>query len=259
MKKPIVILTTLMLLTSHAHADWDEISNKMSELGEAVSDTAQDVWDDTKAFSKQAWQDFTNWSEEAINTAGEWTDASIEKSKEWIDTADKKIDELMEGDTPEEARQAIDLMADSTLLKLFNEKPEAKAIYDKAYGYAVFDSRKLSLLFHTNSGSGVAVDKTTEKRTYMNMFGMGVALGLGGKFYQQVVLFESKQDFDTFVNEGWEATSEASAVAGEDAEEFSAQFNSGVAVYQLNSKGLLIDANVSGSKYWVNEELTNAQ
>lgn len=45
----------------------------------------------------------------------------------------KKIDELMEGDTPEEARQAIDLMADSTLLKLFNEKPEAKAIYDKAY------------------------------------------------------------------------------------------------------------------------------
>ncbi|EGQ8240398.1 hypothetical protein ACUT8K_001432 [Vibrio parahaemolyticus] len=237
MKKPIVILTTLMLLTSPAHADWD----------------------DTKAFSKQAWQDFTNWSEEAINTAGEWTDASIEKSKEWIDAADKKIDELMEGDTPEEARQAIDLMADSTLLKLFNEKPEAKAIYDKAYGYAVFDSRKLSLLFHTNSGSGVAVDKTTEKRTYMNMFGMGVALGLGGKFYQQVVLFESKQDFDTFVNEGWEATSEASAVAGEDAEEFSAQFNSGVAVYQLNSKGLLIDANVSGSKYWVNEELTNAQ
>lgn len=105
----------------------------------------------------------------------------------------------------------------------------------------------------------MAVDKTTEKRTYMNMFGMGVALGLGGKFYQQVVLFESKQDFDTFVNEGWEATSEASAVAGEDAEEFSAQFNSGVAVYQLNSKGLLIDANVSGSKYWVNEELTNAQ
>lgn len=55
----------------------------------------------------------------------------------------------------------------------------------------------------------MAVDKTTEKRTYMNMFGMGVALGLGGKFYQQVVLFESKQDFDTFVNEGWEATSEA--------------------------------------------------
>ncbi|MGP8306138.1 YSC84-related protein [Vibrio sp. YIC-376] len=259
MKKPIVILTTLMLLASPAHADWDKISEKMSELGDAVAEGAQEAWDSTKTFSKQAWQDFMNWSEEAMNTAGEWTDASIEKSKEWIDIADKKIDELMKGDTPEEARQAVDLMADSTMFKLFNEKPEAKALYDQAYGYAVFDSRKLSLLFHTNSGSGVAVNKQTEKRTYMNMFGMGLALGAGGKFYQQVVLFENQKDFDTFVNEGWEASSEATALAGEEGEELSAHFNSGVAVYQLNSKGLLVDVNVSGSKYWVNEELTNSQ
>lgn len=127
MKKSIALITTLMLLASPAYADWDDISNKMSELGEAVSDTAQDAWDDTKAFSKQAWQDFTNWSEEAINTAGEWTEASIEKSKEWIDAADKKIDELMEGDTAEEARQAVDLMADSAfsscLMKSRRPKP----------------------------------------------------------------------------------------------------------------------------------------
>ncbi|MCA0934396.1 hypothetical protein LCL85_02290 [Vibrio alginolyticus] len=259
MKKPVALLTTLLLLSSPAHADWDKISEKMSELGDAVAEGAQEAWDSTKTFSKQAWSDFMNWSEDAINTAGEWTDASIEKSKEWIDIADKEIEELMEGDTPEEARQAVDLMADSTLLKLFNEKPDAKTIYDKAYGYAVFDSRQLSLLFHTNSGSGVAVNKETEKRTYMNMFGMGLALGVGGKFYQQVVLFESQKDFDTFVKDGWEASTEASAIAGEDGEELAAHFNSGVAVYKLNSKGLLIDANVSGSKYWVNEELTNSQ
>ncbi len=259
MKKPIALMATLLLLSSPAHADWDKISEKMSELGDAVAEGAQEAWDSTKTFSKQAWNDFMNWSEDAINTAGEWTDASIEKSKEWIDIADKEIEELMEGDTPEEARQAIDLMADSTLLKLFNETPEAKILYDKAYGYAVFDSRKLSLLFHTNSGSGVAVNKETENRTYMNMFGMGLALGVGGKFYQQVVLFENQKDFDTFVTEGWEASSEASAVAGDQAEELNAHFSSGVAVYQLNSKGLLIDANVSGSKYWVNEELTHSQ
>ena len=84
MKKPIVILTTLMLLSSPAHADWDKISEKMSELGDAVAEGAQEAWDSTKTFSKQAWQDFMNWSEEAMNTAGEWTDASIEKSKETI-------------------------------------------------------------------------------------------------------------------------------------------------------------------------------
>lgn len=259
MKKPIVILTSLMLLSSPVHADWDNITQKMSELGDAVAEGAQEAWDSTKKFSEQAWDDFMDWSEDAINTAGEWTEASIEKSKEWIDVADKEITELMEGDTPEEARQAVDLMADSTLLKLFNESPEAKTLYDSAYGYAVFDSRKLSLLFHTDSGSGVAINKETGQRTYMNMFGMGVALGVGGKFYQQVVLFESQEDFDTFISDGWRASTEASAVVGDQGEELASHFSNGVAVYQLNPQGLLIDANVSGVKYWVNEELTNSQ
>lgn len=43
MKKSIALITTLMFLASPAYAYWDDISNKMSELGEAVSDTAQDA------------------------------------------------------------------------------------------------------------------------------------------------------------------------------------------------------------------------
>ena len=47
----------------------------------------------------------------------------------------------------------------------------------------------------------------------MKMFGAGLAAGIGGKFYQQVILFEDKARFDAFVNKGWEATSEVGAVA----------------------------------------------
>lgn len=53
MKKPIALLTTFMLLASPAYADWDEISNKMSELGDAVSDTAQDAWTIPKRFQNK--------------------------------------------------------------------------------------------------------------------------------------------------------------------------------------------------------------
>ncbi len=165
----------------------------------------------------------------------------------------------MKGDTPEEARQAVDLMADSTLLKLFNQKPDAKTLYDQAYGYAVFDSRQLSLLFPSNAGSGVAISKNAAKRTYMNMFDIDSSHGFSDKFYQQIVLFENKQDFDMFISDGWKASTGSSASAEKYGEELSSHFNSGVAVYQLNSKGMLIDANVSRSKYWVNEELTHAQ
>ncbi len=259
MKKQITIAVVAALTCSSAFADFGKVTATFDTLTDTISDGAKEAWESTKDFSKQAWQDLSNWSSEAINTLGEWTDASVEKSKEWLNAAEKKIDELIEGDTPEEARQAIDLMAETALVKLFNQQPSAKTLYDNAYGYAVFDSRKFSLMFHTNAGSGVAVERESDKRTYMRMFGVGVALGIGGKFYQQVVIFDSKQAFNDFVEKGWEAASEASVVAGDEGEELGAHFNGGVAVYQLDPKGLLIDANVSGSKYWVNEELTNSQ
>ncbi|MGF1908646.1 hypothetical protein L4C38_04275 [Vibrio kasasachensis] len=259
MKKKISIALLAALTCTSTFAGWSKVNSTFDELTDAVSEGAQNAWDITKDFSKQAWKDLSHWSKDALATLGEWTDASVEQSKEWLDAAENEIEELIEGDTPEEARQAIDLMAETALVKLFNNEPNAKLLYDKSYGYAVFDSRKFSLMFHTNSGSGVAIEKQNDKRTYMRMFGVGVAMGIGGKFYQQVVLFESKQNFDDFVEKGWEAASEASVVAGDQGEELSAHFNSGVAVYQLDTKGLLIDANVSGSKYWVNEELTNSQ
>ncbi|MDF2152952.1 hypothetical protein [Vibrio sp. CAU 1672] len=260
MKKLLIALTSLALLPYPAHAGWDEISKELSELGDAVSESAKEAWDSTKAFSKKAWQDFTNWSKEAINTLGEWTDASIEKSKEWIAAADKKIEELMQGDTPEQARQAIDLMADSTLLKVFNQQPETKTLYDLAYGYAVFDSRKLSLLFQADSGSGVAVDKHSGQRTYMNMIGAGVDLEVSNQTYQQLVLFESQEDFLTFIIQGSGTGRDGSLPSDERSDHDKAtQFHQGLAVYQINAEGQLMPATLSGSLYWVNRELTDTQ
>ena len=66
----------------------------------------------------------------------------------------QKLDTMLEPKTPEEARTALDTMADTALVRLFNEQPSAKLLFDKAYGYAVFDSRKFSLMIHTNQGPG---------------------------------------------------------------------------------------------------------
>jgi hypothetical protein len=145
----------------------------------------------------------SSWGAEAYNKAGAWTAESAATGKEWLTAADKKLDTMLEPKTPEEARTALDTMADTALVRLFNEQPSAKLLFDKAYGYAVFDSRKFSLMIHTNQGAGVAVNRTSGKHTYMKMFGAGLAAGIGGKFYQQVILFEDKARFDAFVSKGW--------------------------------------------------------
>ncbi len=251
----LVIATALALASTPSLADWAKLKEAASELGTAVSDTSKEAWKGITDFSKETWESVSSWGAEAYNKAGAWTAESAATGKEWLTAADKKLDTMLEPKTPEEARTALDTMADTALVRLFNEQPSAKLLFDKAYGYAVFDSRKFSLMIHTNQGAGVAVNRTSGKHTYMKMFGAGLAAGLGGKFYQQVILFEDKARFDAFVSKGWEATSEVGAVAGKESAELTAKYNGGMAIYQIGEKGLLLDANISGSKYWLDDDL----
>lgn len=256
MKSRLLVMTTALALASAPTlADWAKVKEAAAELGSAVSETSKEAWQDVTDFSKQTWGSVSRWGEETFNTAGEWTDKSVTTGKAWLETADKQLDTLLEPKTPAEARTALDTMADTALVRLFNEQPSAKLLFDQAYGYAVFDSRKFSLMVHTNQGSGVAVNRQDDSRTYMKMFGAGLAAGLGGKFYQQVILFEDKARFDAFVNQGWEASSEVGAVAGKESAGLTAKYNGGMAIYQIGEKGLLLDANISGSKYWRDDDL----
>ncbi|MBR7630380.1 hypothetical protein KAT72_15460 [Aeromonas popoffii] len=252
----LVIATTLALASTPGLADWAKLKAAASDLGTAVSETGKEVWQDVSDFSKKSWASISAWGEEAFNTAGVWTDKSIATGKEWLKVADKKLDEMLNPKTAQEARVALNTMADTALVRLFNEQPSTKLLFDKAYGYAVFDSRKFSLMLHTNQGAGVAVNRNSGEYTYMKMFGAGLAAGIGGKFYQQVILFEDKARFDAFVTQGWEATSEVGVVAGKESAELTAKYNGGMAIYQIGEKGLLLDANISGSKYWIDEDLT---
>ncbi|ELI6418700.1 TPA: hypothetical protein ACNUWH_002180 [Aeromonas salmonicida subsp. salmonicida] len=252
----LVLATTLALASTPILADWAKVKEAAADLGTAVGDTSKEAWRSVTDFSKATWASVSQWGSEAFNTAGAWTDKSIATGKEWLVVADKKLDEMREPKTAPEARLALDTMADTALVRLFNEQPSAKLLFNRAYGYAVFDSRKFSLMLQTNQGAGVAINRGSGQHTYMKMLGAGLSAGLGGKFYQQVILFEDKARFDAFVTKGWEATSEVGAVAGKESAGLTAKYNGGMAIYQIGETGLLLDASISGSKYWVDKDLT---
>ncbi len=171
------------------------------------------------------------------------------------DTVADTAASVTEKETPAESRKKIDSMASATLDRLFAEQNSAKALYDQSYGYAVFDTRKFSFLITTGFGAGVAVEKDSGQRTYMKMATGGVNVGLGGQFFQLVFLFENQAKFRKFVDEGFEAGTQASAVAGDDSAELGARFVNGVAVFQLTDKGLMLAADLTGTKYWKNSDL----
>lgn len=168
---------------------------------------------------------------------------------------EEEADDPNDKTTAAEKREKIDAMAKEALQTVLGGDESAKALFDKAYGYAVFDNFKLSLFLASGRGRGVAVTKADNAKTYMRMGTVGLNIGLGGQKYQVIFLIENKETFDRFTSKGWEADTSASAVAGEKGANVEATFRDGMAIYQITEKGLMLQADVSGTKYWKDKKL----
>ena len=155
----------------------------------------------------------------------------------------------------ESKRVAIDEVADETLQKLFSENANAKSLYDKAIGWAVFDNTKVAFGISGGGGNGVAVSKTSDKKAYMKMGTGGVGLGIGVNKYQVVFFFENEKILKNFIESGWQADAGATASAGKHAADAKTNFVNGLAIYQLTEKGLMANADIAGTKYWLNDKL----
>jgi len=152
-------------------------------------------------------------------------------------------------------RQEIDKSAQATLDSLLQTNATAKALYDKAVGYAVFNATKAGFLVSGGGGTGVAVDRATGKRTYMRMGLGGIGLGIGAQKYALIALFETKEHFDKFLAGGWDSSATAEAAAAKEGAAARATFMNGVAFYQITEKGLMAHADITGTKFWQVDDL----
>ena len=152
-------------------------------------------------------------------------------------------------------RAKINEVAKETLDTLFSENANAKELYDRAIGWAVFDNTKVAVGVSGGGGNGVAVSKTTGKHAYMKMGTVGVGFGLGVNSYQVVFLFQDEITLRNFIEKGWQADAGATASAGKNAAEAKTNFVNGLAIYQLTDKGLMLNADIAGTKYKLNDKL----
>ena len=161
--------------------------------------------------------------------------------------------------TNAEKRQAIDTMAAETLQRLYTEKPSAKDEVKNAAGYAAFSNANVNIIFASAGGGyGVAVNNKTGEKTYMKMGSGGVGLGLGAKDYRQVLIFSNEDTLKKFIYSGWEfgGHADAAAKAGDKGGEASGEGMIGdTKVYAMTESGLALQATVTGTKYWKDDEL----
>jgi lipid-binding SYLF domain-containing protein len=152
-----------------------------------------------------------------------------------------------------EERAKIDAAAEEVLAAVLAKDPGAAALKAKAYGWAGFDNTKVALGISGGGGHGVAIGPGG--RTYMKMGSAGVGLGLGAQKSQMLILFETKEKFQSFVDGGWAGGAGATAAAGDKGANAAATFHDGVVVWVITDKGLMANADVSGTKYWKADKL----
>jgi lipid-binding SYLF domain-containing protein len=154
-------------------------------------------------------------------------------------------------------RAKIDDMAQQALEGLFARSVKAESLFQKAYGWAVFDNLKLAMIISGGGGNGVAVDKGTGDRTYMKMGTAGIGFGIGGQTYQVIMFFQDKGTFVNFVENGWQADAGVTAAAGTEGVNPSTGFVNGLAIFKVTGTGLMANADIAGTKYWKNKKLNH--
>ena len=166
-------------------------------------------------------------------------------------------------ETPAEQRAEIQKMRATTLQRLYQVHPAARADVQKAAGYAVFSNVGINLIFLSAAGgSGVAHDNRSGKDVYMKMVSGGFGIGLGVKDFRGVFVFSTTEKLNQFTNSGWEASAQADAAAkaGDKGGAAAGAITvaPGVNLYQLTENGLALQATIQGTKYFKNDDL-NAQ
>jgi lipid-binding SYLF domain-containing protein len=152
-------------------------------------------------------------------------------------------------------RGDIDAHAKEALDEFFANVEGARALFDKAAGYAAFRVTKAGVIGSASGGQGVAVDKAAGTRVYMNTGGAGVGFTFGASRYDIVILFETTDRLNKFKTGGWDSAATAEAAAGTESAAVSQTFFEGVAYFQIGNKGLMASADVSGTRFWVSEDL----
>ncbi len=159
-----------------------------------------------------------------------------------------------------ERRANVDQMRDTTITEFNTEIPGGKEIIKNSAGYGVFSNLNVNVIFVSGGGGyGVITNNKTGKKTYMKMGEAGVGLGLGVKDFRAVIVFHDKETLKTFIDSGWEFGGRADATAKTadkgGAAEAAGTMNTGMSLYEFTESGIVLQATLSGTKYWKDSDL----
>ena len=147
-------------------------------------------------------------------------------------------------------RTDLNAAAQSTLSKFKQNTPGYYKIYnDSAAGKAVFPSIGKGGYFLGGAyGQGI-VYEGNKLVGYCKIEQATVGFQLGGQAYSQIIFFANTESLQRFKRGELAGTAQASAVAIKADASATADYKDGVAVFSMDSAGLMYEATLGGQKF----------
>ncbi len=147
--------------------------------------------------------------------------------------------------TQEDVKKAQEAIAE---IKAKNDK--ITSFFGNSYGYAVFPSiGKGGIGIGGAYGKGTVFKKGGKATGGVRLTQVTLGFQLGGQAYIEVIFFQSKSAYDSFVGGNFEFAPSATAVAVTEGAAVNIPYKNGVAVFTMAKGGLMYEATLGGQKF----------
>jgi lipid-binding SYLF domain-containing protein len=146
-----------------------------------------------------------------------------------------------------------------SLGKFYKADPTLESQVTSAPGYGVFTTYGLSFIVGGAGGKGVVHNNQTGTDTFMDTAQASAGAQIGAAETDTLIIFETAEALQTFIDKGWVAGAGAVAQAGAQGESVGPGVGQNVIAdakyYTLTPNGLQAGVAVAGTKYWKSTDL----
>ena len=155
----------------------------------------------------------------------------------------------------DQKRSELDAMAKATIASLIEKDPQLKEEIENSPGYAVFDTKVTKVPIVGGGGAeGVLINKS-QRHVYVTAKRFDIGGGVGARSFKALMIFDSQEVVDGWMNGNWEYQAGAEASAGE-ASADGASGGAGFEMHVLAEGGASATATARVIRVKVNKELT---
>lgn len=137
----------------------------------------------------------------------------------------------------------------ATIASFKSKQPTSKALFTKAYGYALYPTVTRGAFAVGGAYAEGGVYKGGKLVGKTSLTAVTIGLGAGGESYSQVIFFQNKAAYDRFVEGKMEFGARANAVFLEQGVSGEPPYVDGVLILAQTKAGLMADASVGGQKF----------